>query len=89
VARSMEKDLKPIFTFLARYLGWIILAILPSLWSKAELGLIFFLIIIALLHFAFVAPVWCGATTREDLSCRNNAHGLLMGCHVRQHKWQN
>ncbi|WP_244418962.1 hypothetical protein [Streptomyces hygroscopicus] len=24
---------------------------------------------------------------RED-GCRNNASGLLLGCHIRQHRWQ-
>jgi hypothetical protein len=88
VAHRVEKDLKWILTVLARYLGWVILALLPFFWARAELGLIFFLILIALLHFTFVAPAWCAATTRANLSCRNNAYGLLMGCHLRQHKWQ-
>ncbi|GHB18614.1 hypothetical protein GCM10010306_008600 [Streptomyces umbrinus] len=31
----------------------------------------------------------CGAPVRrlED-GCRNNASGLLLGCHIRQHRWQ-
>jgi hypothetical protein len=88
VARGVEKDVKWVLTVLARYLGWIILAFLPFFWSRAELSLIFFLILIALLHFAFAAPTWCGAPTRENLPCRNNAYGLLMGCHLRQHRWK-
>ena len=37
----------------------------------------------------FQAPVTCGAPVRgrED-GCRNNASGLLLGCHIRQHRWQ-
>ncbi|MEV8546277.1 hypothetical protein [Streptomyces sp. NPDC051572] len=37
----------------------------------------------------FQAPVTCGAPVRgrED-GCRNNASGLLLGCYIRQHRWQ-
>ncbi|WP_405746114.1 hypothetical protein [Streptomyces canus] len=37
----------------------------------------------------FQAPVTCGAPVRgRDDGCRNNASGLLLGCHIRQHRWQ-
>ncbi|MFF5027593.1 hypothetical protein ACFY2J_25765 [Streptomyces collinus] len=37
----------------------------------------------------FQAPVTCGAPVRgRNDGCRNNATGLLMGCHIRQHRWQ-
>jgi hypothetical protein len=37
----------------------------------------------------FLAPVWCGASIRQRGEfCRNNSWGLLLGCHLRQHKWQ-
>ncbi|MFD7508016.1 hypothetical protein ACFV5N_01515 [Streptomyces sp. NPDC059853] len=37
----------------------------------------------------FQAPVTCGAPVRNhDDGCHNNAYGLLLGCHVRQHRWQ-
>lgn len=39
-------------------------------------------------YFLFQAPVWCGAVTRDEALCRRNAAGLLMGCSLRQHKWQ-
>jgi hypothetical protein len=42
----------------------------------------------ALLYFLLQTPVWCGAITRGDRLCRNNSHGLLLGCHLREHKWQ-
>src|SRR5215204_4463699 len=39
----------------------------------------------------FAAPTWCGAVNRkrgkEVEYCRNNSSGLLLGCHIRQHKW--
>ena len=42
-----------------------------------------------LLWSFFQAPVTCGAPVRgRDDGCRNNAAGLLMGCHIRQHRWQ-
>jgi hypothetical protein len=40
----------------------------------------------------FAAPVWCGAVNRERGRgveyCRNNSSGLLLGCRIRQHKFQ-
>jgi hypothetical protein len=36
----------------------------------------------------FLAPVWCGAVTRKGEFCRNNSWGLLLGCHLREHRWQ-
>lgn len=32
--------------------------------------------------------MWCCAETRGKELCRNNAYGILMGCHLRQHKSQ-
>ncbi|MEV4275147.1 hypothetical protein [Actinoplanes xinjiangensis] len=40
----------------------------------------------------FAAPVYCGAVNRGRGGnvefCRNNSYGLILGCHLRQHKWQ-
>jgi hypothetical protein len=40
----------------------------------------------------FSAPTWCGAVNRqrggEVEYCRNNSSGLLLGCWIRQHKFQ-
>lgn len=40
----------------------------------------------------FAAPTWCGALNRKRGAevdyCRNNASGLLLGCRIRQHKFQ-
>ena len=30
----------------------------------------------------------CGAEARGGKQCRNNSHGILLGCWIRQHKWQ-
>lgn len=38
-------------------------------------------------YFLFGAPLWCAAPVRAGGGCRNNAHGLLLGCHLEQHKW--
>ena len=43
---------------------------------------------LALVYFLFQAPLPCGADTRNGEHCRNNSHGLLLGCWIRQHKWQ-
>jgi hypothetical protein len=39
-------------------------------------------------YFLLQAPVWCCAVTRKGELCRKNSHGLLLGCSIRQHKWQ-
>lgn len=40
-------------------------------------------------YFVVLVPVWCGAANRQDGTfCRNNSHGLMLGCWQRQHKWQ-
>ncbi|HZG03336.1 MAG TPA: hypothetical protein VE546_07185 [Streptomyces sp.] len=37
----------------------------------------------------FQTPVTCGAPVRGHADgCRNNAYGLLLGCRIRQHRWQ-
>lgn len=44
-------------------------------------------------YVLFQAPVWCGAENRKRSRsgveyCRNNSYGLLLGCSLKQHKWQ-
>ena len=39
-------------------------------------------------YAGFQAPAWCGAVNRDGTFCRENASGLLMGCHRRHHRWQ-
>ena len=46
---------------------------------------------IVLLWCLFQAPVPCGAEVRAKGGrdgCRNNARGLLLGCHITQHRLQ-
>lgn len=70
--------------------GYIILAIVVYCWLGTNIGpapiavgygLVF-------LYTLFQAPMWCCATTRPGDACRNNSYGLLIGCHLRQHRWQ-
>lgn len=76
---------------LAKYWGYILVVALVLGWfynqlDPVVLGLLSGLVII---YSLFQAPVPCCAKTREDQFCRNNAAGLLRGCHLKQHKWQN
>lgn len=80
----------PIMTGLRRYWGYLALAL-------AIVGLVthtfaYVVILIfsaaALGYFLIQAPVWCGAMTRAGQMCRNNSTGVLLGCHLREHKWQ-
>lgn len=75
---------------LAKYWGYIALVILLTAWWTTEVGPAFLVILSALvtLYFLFQAPVWCGAINRDGTLCRRNASGLLLGCSLRQHKWQ-
>lgn len=77
---------------LRRYWGFLALVIAVAGWvlgSKVvPLVLILILSVAAVGYFLFQAPLWCGAVTREGTLCRNNSSGLLIGCHLREHKWQ-
>jgi hypothetical protein len=44
---------------------------------------------LAVTYFSFQAPVPCCAENRDRTFCRNNARGIIGGCHLKQHKWQN
>lgn len=62
------------------YLGWFEFGF--NQWILAALsGLV-------VLYGLFRAPVPCCASGREG-PCRNNAKGLLRGCWIQQHRWQN
>lgn len=41
----------------------------------------------SVVYFAFQVPTYCGAASRDGSPCRNNARGLLLGCHLHQHRW--
>jgi hypothetical protein len=84
---------------LARWSGLILVAALLPAWAIFyELSAIFYELYATVLFVLsgavtlwalFVAPAWCGAAIRQrGQFCRNNSWGLLLGCHLRQHKWQ-
>ena len=76
--------------FLQRYWGYIALALVILGWVTHAVGyaVILILSLVALVYFLVQAPLTCGAEVRTGEHCRNNSHGLLLGCWIRQHKWQ-
>jgi hypothetical protein len=75
---------------LQRYWGYIALALAILGWITHAFGYAVILIVslIALVYFLVQAPLTCGALIRGGGQCRNNSKGVLLGCHIRQHKWQ-
>jgi len=76
--------------FLRRYWGYLalVLAILGLVTHLREYVVILILSLLALVYFLVQAPLWCGAEIRGGGSCRNNSHGIILGCHLREHKRQ-
>ncbi|MFJ6431200.1 hypothetical protein [Streptomyces sp. NPDC091416] len=76
---------------LRQWWGVIAAALLVAAWVNRTAGpaSVTALSALVLIWCFFQAPVTCAAPVRgrED-GCRNNATGLLMGCHIRQHRWQ-
>lgn len=72
-----------------KYWGWAVFAVLIVAWLTSDFGpgVLLALSAASMAYFFFNAPAWCGAVGRDG-SCRNNSKGVLMGCHLRQHKWQ-
>ncbi|WP_233573817.1 hypothetical protein [Amycolatopsis panacis] len=83
VGRKTKSDL-------ARRSGYLLLPIIALLWPVrgVDPGIIAILSTGVVLYCLFQAPTWCCATTRKGQFCRNNANGILLGCRLRQHKWQ-
>lgn len=81
---------KRIGKILRRYWGYIALALSIVGWVTHAWGyaVIAILSVLALVYFLFQAPLTCGAERSRGGHCINNSHGLLLGCWVRQHKWQ-
>lgn len=75
---------------IAQYWGYLLFVFVIFGWWNPEIGPLALTImsIAALLYFLFQAPVWCGARNRQGTFCRNNSTGLVLGCHLREHKWQ-
>jgi hypothetical protein len=87
-AMKLDRTVAGVTRWLWKWLGWVILVVVATQWNSLTLMWLFILSVTAILYFAFRVPTWCGAETRQGKSCRRNAHGLLMGCSYRQHKWQ-
>jgi hypothetical protein len=81
--RSVKKTL-------VRLWGYLLILVIGYGWigNKLGPGIIALLSTAVVLYCLFQAPMWCGAETRAGEFCRNNAYGILMGCHLKQHKWQ-
>lgn len=70
--------------------GYLLLVVVVIAWLGPAIGpgLIAIISGLVVLYTLFQAPMWCCADTRENELCRNNAHGILLGCYLRHHKWQ-
>ena len=68
---------------------WLTLPILVWIWVKpVDPAVRAYVSLTYVLFLLLAAPVWCGAENRKGGYCRNNATGLLLGCHLRYHRWQ-
>lgn len=76
---------------IAKYWGYILVVVLYFAWFHFDVspGYLIAISLLILTYSLFQAPVPCCAQTRENELCRNNAVGLLRGCHLESHKWQN
>jgi len=85
----MFRSMKLVTRVLTRwgYLA-VIIAVAGFFLHSIGLAVVIALALAGLGYFLFQAPIWCGAETRKNEWCRNNSHGLLLGCHLRQHKLQ-
>lgn len=74
---------------IGKYWGWIAFTTLLVGWLTSDFGpsVLLALSVLSTVYFFFQAPAWCGAVGRDG-ACRNNSKGVMMGCHLRQHKWQ-
>jgi hypothetical protein len=90
LSRVTFHNMKLITRLLTRYWGYlaVVIAVAGFFLHSIGLAVVIALALAALGYFLFQAPMWCGAETRKNEWCRNNSHGLLLGCHIREHKWQ-
>jgi hypothetical protein len=76
---------------IAKYWGYLLLLVIYFGWFVFHFGPAALAVgsFLGLSYFLFQAPVPCCAKNRDLTFCRNNAHGIIGGCHIKQHKWQN
>ena len=74
--------------FLSRYWGYLalVVAVAGAIEHLATVAVLV-LAALAFLYLLVQAPLVCGAPGRQG-PCRNNSHGILLGCWIRQHKLQ-
>src|SRR5215210_6461832 len=78
----------------ARRTGLILVVLLLLLLPNDEVdpAIVIGLSVSVVLWSLFLAPAWCGAVNRrrgrEIEFCRNNSLGLLLGCHLAEHRLQ-
>ncbi|MEV0260935.1 hypothetical protein AB0I49_06265 [Streptomyces sp. NPDC050617] len=71
------------------YWGYVAAAALIVAWGSGAASAVIVVLSLAVAAYAaFQIPVWCGAVNRNGTYCRRNAMGILMGCGLRQHRWQ-
>ncbi|MEC3980770.1 hypothetical protein [Amycolatopsis sp. H20-H5] len=70
--------------------GYLLLAAVACFWFVPSIGpgAVAILSALVVAYCLFQAPMWCCADIRGGGLCRNNAYGILLGCHIRQHKGQ-
>lgn len=80
---------KTISRFLSRYWGYFALAVaVYGVFEHLAVPVVLTLAGAAFVYLLVQAPLWCRAPIRSGEPCRNNSHGLLLGCWIREHKWQ-
>jgi hypothetical protein len=67
-----------------------LLLLLAAWWTGSAGPEVLYLLSTGVVFWSLLqAPAWCGAATRRrETFCRNNSYGLLLGCHLREHRWQ-
>lgn len=71
------------------YWGYLAIAALAVSWGRGAAPAVIVVLSLAVFAYAgFQAPALCGAVNRNGTYCRENASGLLMGCHRRHHRLQ-
>jgi hypothetical protein len=75
-----------------RYWGLVLVAVMVIGLGGLPVAAYVVMTLLVVVWTLFAAPVWCGAINRERGGgveyCRNNSSGLLLGCWIRQHKFQ-
>lgn len=84
------------FRSLRLYWGYVTSALAVTAWitnpeggwpDPSRVVIAMLLTAVSALYFAFLVPTWCRAATRTGETCCNSSRGLLLGCHIHQHRW--